>query len=1115
MVTIKESGQQLVLQRQQLTQAGRELSQQRQILESVRKQTEAARLPELSPAQLRARGRQQLVLRQTQEKQLGEAKRVKIEQILFSKTELKKSEKELRKLGEALRSQERLQADLAQVDRALFAKNGAFLLENQRQRKFFNLIQRNQTQQVRTQVEAEIDKLKSKGVTDIEILTRPGLDITIKGIKVEAPPKVEVIRPTIGRPTIIGLPTPPPKVPVKPPVIAKATREFFKRFGEIIPKEERGLIGLFGLDRKKEISRLVTEVTPFIPSGGGTAEFRTRQKTFFEQLNINPNDKDAKTLQKNVELTQRLFEFGRINQSVAEQQNKESFDAFTKIKLQKGIPINFALGAGFALLQAVPILGTAVSVALGTDLILKRNQIVRQFKDFPIETGAGFGAFIAGGAAVGSTLKVLTSRETLLGSKKSFIFERSPSAKLRKTPLSETFPIEVEFRINDAAIKSFAVAGLKNRGINFNQLSGIEQNFILGQIKARIINNPELFIPVARQAALKAAKIRNIRQAVQQRLEGQPDPLIEFKKLGRIKQQQKIPEIQQLALRRLAERLERERIKGRAIERPLERPFDLISDQQRNILTSRIKSQVDARPELFLSKTQKIALEKVKTKSELQKVRQAILKGLEPQKPGDVLTLQQRTFIKSQIEAQLRANPAKFLPKARQQALKQFQKAQEKRAIERAVEKGPQQLKLSDLISLEDKKILKSRLDAQVRADPAKFIPETRQRALQLLKPPELRLPSFKVTLDGRLTFVQRLALQRLKDAGKTKTKVTFSIKIPEPVLISGKKVIGKVDLKGIPRNVGGAGLTEAQILRARGKPGQFIIEESGVALSLSGQRQELQQTSQSAQSEILKLGSQVKTSLRTRDDLKTKLESLQKQRLKFPLFSQKSRQLLKQEQAVQQKLSESTKQAQASQIQLQTFSQQFKQLQKFKQSQLQRTRERIRITKPPELKIPKRPPFIPIREIVKKKIKPIRVPLSLGGFNVFVREKGLFKKMNKAILKRPKAFDLGAFLTDKSTARTLKIKQVPFKSQKPILKVPSDYFKKNRRKFRGPKRKGKIQPIKNLAIEKRKFAIDSKSEVKQLSAARIRARLFKPKKKSKSTSGFKRIKPIRFKRVQ
>lgn len=152
---------------------------------------------------------------------------------------------------------------------------------------------------------------------------------------------------------------------------------------------------------------------------------------------------------------------------------------------------------------------------------------------------------------------------------------------------------------------------------------------------------------------------------------------------------------------------------------------------------------------------------------------------------------------------------------------------------------------------------------------------------------------------------------------------------------------------------------------------------------------------------------------------------------------------------------------------------------------------------------------------IKKPKKKPVRVPLAIGGFNVFVRSKGTFKKMNKVVLKKQKAFDLGAFIADKSIARTLKIKRVPFKPQRPILKVPSDYFKKNRRKFRGPKRKGKVQPIKNLAIEKSKFAIDSKSEVKQLSAARIRARLFKPKKKTKPTSGFKRIKPIKFRRIK
>ena len=90
----------------------------------------------------------------------------------------------------------------------------------------------------------------------------------------------------------------------------------------------------------------------------------------------------------------------------------------------------------------------------------------------------------------------------------------------------------------------------------------------------------------------------------------------------------------------------------------------------------------------------------------------------------------------------------------------------------------------------------------------------------------------------------------------------------------------------------------------------------------------------------------------------------------------------------------------------------------------------------------------------------------------------------------------MGAFLIDKSTARTFSILKSGTNAQKPFLKVPEAYFKKNIRKFRGRKVKGIVQPIKRLAIEKVKFAIDSRGEKRQLSVARLRARLFKTAKK-------------------
>ncbi len=180
------------------------------------------------------------------------------------------------------------------------------------------------------------------------------------------------------------------------------------------------------------------------------------------------------------------------------------------------------------------------------------------------------------------------------------------------------------------------------------------------------------------------------------------------------------------------------------------------------------------------------------------------------------------------------------------------------------------------------------------------------------------------------------------------------------------------------------------------------------------------------------------------------------------------------------------------------------------KQILAQRAASRQKLQKLLGLKkpIPKPPkPFAGLKPPVKKKGTFIKVPLAIGGFNVSVKSKGKFRKVNINPLTRKKAFDLGGFLTDRSTARTLRIKRVPFKAQKPILKVPANYFKSNIRKFRGKKVKGLVQPIKNLAIERVKFAIDTPQEKRQLSVARARAALLK--KAFKPINKMKKVKRL------
>jgi hypothetical protein len=194
----------------------------------------------------------------------------------------------------------------------------------------------------------------------------------------------------------------------------------------------------------------------------------------------------------------------------------------------------------------------------------------------------------------------------------------------------------------------------------------------------------------------------------------------------------------------------------------------------------------------------------------------------------------------------------------------------------------------------------------------------------------------------------------------------------------------------------------------------------------------------------------------------------------------------------------------------------QFVQVSKLKLKEVLRLRPgvpRPKPRRPPRIFIP--PPFPGLKKPIPKK-KLVKVPLAEGGYNVFVKSKGKFKKVNINPLSKKKAHDLGSWLVDRSTSRTWKRKQVGFKAQKPILKVPSDYFKKTIKKYRGKKIKGKVQPLINLGIEKRKFAIDTPREKKQLSVARVRAELLRKlglKKPRRRPTGLRATKLIKFKR--
>jgi hypothetical protein len=152
---------------------------------------------------------------------------------------------------------------------------------------------------------------------------------------------------------------------------------------------------------------------------------------------------------------------------------------------------------------------------------------------------------------------------------------------------------------------------------------------------------------------------------------------------------------------------------------------------------------------------------------------------------------------------------------------------------------------------------------------------------------------------------------------------------------------------------------------------------------------------------------------------------------------------------------------------------------------------------RPPTYKPPiiiKRRPIIP-----KKPKKPLKMYPSkyltkkessrkIQAFNVYGRAGKRYIKLNKLPLTRKDALSRGSYAIDHSTAKTVKV--IPAGAYRKLGNIKAKenrYFKKLNKKFRGYKiRKGSKYKLKNKYIERKRYGIDTRGEVKGLTLARL-----------------------------
>ena len=155
------------------------------------------------------------------------------------------------------------------------------------------------------------------------------------------------------------------------------------------------------------------------------------------------------------------------------------------------------------------------------------------------------------------------------------------------------------------------------------------------------------------------------------------------------------------------------------------------------------------------------------------------------------------------------------------------------------------------------------------------------------------------------------------------------------------------------------------------------------------------------------------------------------------------------------------------------------KRIEKAKKKALAKQKQRAKLKRKARLK--RKAITKPIRKKKgKRRVKKIKKrKKEKKGFDVFVKEKGKFKKVNKFPRTRTDAKAIGMFATDNTPSATFKLKKA---KRKPIRKTKNKRtVQRLRRKFRKKK--------KNKFIEKRKHRIDTKGEKRGIPLKALRLR--------------------------
>ncbi len=817
---------------------------------------------------------------------------------------------------------------------------------------------------------------------------------------------------------------------------ADITKRRIKELIEGSPSDPKGLSGFLGGERKvgdsalppilQETDKFTVDITK--PEGirtGGTLIFTPREKTFFEKLNINPNDPSAINLKNRVTEIQGKFDQGSISEETANFQLGQASDSFTKTQLRRGLPRDLAFGAALGLISQIPVVGTVVGGALFSDLFLKRKQFKEQFKKFPLESALSTGAFLAGG---------LVSRGVIGGAKGKAV----PELNLDNIP-------SVSFLSGKQKTKLVDIVGEFDNNFIINQKKGKITDTIAYDIlladgsRYRVLSYTKLDKPVGRGG------IRGTQEFIGLEL----NPKIKGVRVGR----------------------------GVVVERP-----EVLFGRGVQVLGS---SGAD-------TFTRVIRFKSANTK--LGRLAQRVFGS------GKVFNIAERSRLvgtRGGLRRRISSvqSEAKLLSveNAKGSLVKKIRQVQDK--INKS--KKLSLMELKSLINL-GRRARGNKPFNEAEFKNAKIGSITDINVVSLLR--ELKIVSQSKRLAASKTLVERrtfggiarsrplvVAPKRIKPRPPRKSNTIAEVR-QNVIKISKESKIKSATVQQLEKQVSKA---VQNIKNIPSQAAQFAVS------LVNKQKNAVQRTIVKTQVKLVAKAAQVLALNQLQSQVGEQARRLRGRILQStsPLTETRTKQL----ESLTQKVDLRLRQIQ---------------VQKQKLSSVGRERVGRRASPVPTPKLRFTPPFTPGAKEVAGKLRRLVPVKKFRGFDVFVKSRGKFSKVNLRPIPKNKANDLGAWIVDRTTSRQWLIKQSAKTSKRPLIIAPINYAKTTARKYRAFKiRKGVRKPLKNRRIEIKTFAIDTLGEKKQLSAAREIKRLRKramrrvPRTRLRSTSTIRRRK--------